>query len=69
MPLYEYVCQACRVSFEAYVRSWDEAPCCPSCGGGALDKQLSSFAMVGAGSSAPHAAGGCGCGRGGCACH
>ena len=69
MPLYEYVCQSCRQTFEAYVRKWEETPYCPACGGAEVDKQVSSFAMVGVGSSAGQAGGGCGCGRGGCGCH
>ncbi len=70
MPLYEYQCQSCGAAFEAYVRSWNQAPACPSCGSGTVERQISSFALMGvADSPGPSAAGACGCGRGGCGCH
>jgi putative FmdB family regulatory protein len=66
MPLYEYVCDECSSSFEKLVRTWGEAVTCPQCQSAAVEKQLSSFAVKGAGASSPGA--GCGCGRGGCGC-
>jgi putative FmdB family regulatory protein len=71
MPLYEYVCADCEKKFERYVRAWGEAVACPGCQSGAVEKQLSSFAMSG-GASRPDAgsgsmAGGSCCG-GGCGC-
>jgi putative FmdB family regulatory protein len=50
MPLYEYVCTACRSRFEKLVRRFGEDVACPSCASSAVDKQLSVFAV---GSSTP----------------
>lgn len=69
MPLYEYVCADCEVKFERYVRAWGEAVACPECESGAVEKQLSRFAMSGQGGgskSGPAGSGGC-CG-GSCGC-
>ena len=60
MPLYEYVCSDCHVSFEKLVRRFGEEVDCPSCRSSAVDKQLSSFAV---GQGAPVFAG---CGAGAC---
>jgi putative FmdB family regulatory protein len=77
MPLYEYRCEPCAHVFETLVRSADEVPRCPRCGGQTLTRQLSvpAAAQTGAGRSdmpvcgpAP-GGGGCGapwCGTGGC---
>jgi putative FmdB family regulatory protein len=65
--LYEYVCQACGLSFERLVRGFAESVACPACQALEVEKQLSAFAM--AGSSGERGPGsGCGCGRGGCGC-
>jgi putative FmdB family regulatory protein len=45
MPLYEYLCTACKHEFEALVRSQDPAPACPSCKSADLEKLLSGFAV------------------------
>lgn len=63
MPIYEYVCGGCERRFERLVRRFDEAVTCPSCASGAVEKQLSTFA-VSVGSSVPDFAG---CGAGACA--
>ena len=45
MPLYEYICKACRHEFEALVRSQDPAPACPSCKSADLEKLITAAAM------------------------
>ena len=46
MPLYEYRCEACGHQFEKIQRfSDDPITVCPSCGGGPVDKLLSSPAI------------------------
>ncbi|MFI5182763.1 MAG: zinc ribbon domain-containing protein [Vicinamibacteria bacterium] len=65
MPIYEYVCSECRASFEKLVRRWGEEVSCPSCQSGAVDKQISTFAVA-ASSSAGRAFEGCGRADGGC---
>lgn len=45
MPLHEYRCQDCGEQFEKLVRAADR-PECPRCHSGALEKQLSVFAMA-----------------------
>jgi putative FmdB family regulatory protein len=59
MPIYEYVCTGCEARFEKLVRRFDEEVRCPSCASGAVDKQLSVFAVA---SSAEPAFPGCGAG-------
>jgi putative FmdB family regulatory protein len=76
MPIYEYECAACATRFEELVRGPDAAVACPDCGGGEVQRLLSTFAGVGP-SGAPampqhprfahRAAGGC-CG-GACGHH
>jgi putative FmdB family regulatory protein len=44
MPIFEYACRSCQHRFEAIVRAAD-VPACPSCGGGDLEKLISSFAV------------------------
>jgi putative FmdB family regulatory protein len=61
MPIYEYVCQECRHSFETLVTR-DRQPACPSCKSTDLEKQLSVFA-VSAKSAGPSDAGPGACGR------
>ncbi|PYQ23464.1 MAG: hypothetical protein DMF81_08705 [Acidobacteria bacterium] len=68
MPVYEYVCQSCRASFEAYVRAWGEPVSCPRCQGTEVERQVSRFAFAVPRGSVPSSGGGCGCGRGGCGC-
>ena len=51
MPIFEYVCQACKNQFELLVRESTKIEC-PQCKSAKLEKQLSVFAAVskGAGS-------------------
>lgn len=44
MPLYDFVCRACKHQFEALVRGSD-APACPQCRSQDLERLLSTFAM------------------------
>jgi putative FmdB family regulatory protein len=73
MPIYEYACSGCGHRFEKLVRRFAEAVACPACESGAVDKQLSVFAVGASGSRAEPAGcapgGGCGaaaCGGGAC---
>ena len=73
MPIYEYACMECESHFEELVRSSEQAVSCPACGGANVLKQLSTFAVHGAGVkagvSAPSAGGGGGgCCGGSCGC-
>jgi putative FmdB family regulatory protein len=46
MPLYDFRCRACGCEFEALVRPADvETRACPDCGGGDLERLLSTFAV------------------------
>ena len=79
MPLYEYRCEPCDNLFETLVRSSNDVPHCPKCGGQTLTRQLSvpAAAQTAGGRSsdlpmcgpAPSMGGGCGpmgCGGGMC---
>jgi putative FmdB family regulatory protein len=46
MPLFEFVCQACRTPFEELVRSSDAVKdvTCPTCGSRQVRRQLSTIA-------------------------
>ena len=45
MPLYEYLCKACKQEFEALVRAQDPPPECPSCKSTELEKLITAAAM------------------------
>ena len=64
MPLYEYSCHACSERFEVLQRMGEggEGLSCPSCGGGAVERQLSTFAGRTGGSAESASA----CARPGC---
>ena len=70
MPLYEYSCNDCRTRFEVLqsVGAGADGLHCPSCGGEALSKELSTFAASSGGRPGVDAAGcdapGCGAGSG-----
>ncbi len=44
MPLYEYQCQACQHQFEQLILK-QQAPECPACRSGLVQRLISSFAM------------------------
>lgn len=44
MPIYEFKCGHCGTVFEELVRNGD-APRCPSCGSGEVQRLLSAFAV------------------------
>ena len=67
MPLYEYVCRSCETRFEKLVRRFGEEVACPACAGGAVDKQLSVFAVASSPATSSFAGRETGpCGEGGC---
>jgi putative FmdB family regulatory protein len=41
MPLYEYHCQPCDVTFEILIRSASDQPSCPKCRSMDVEKQFS----------------------------
>ena len=71
MPLFEYQCRDCGLTFEAFVTT-DRTAGCPGCQGSNLIKLLSSPGMVGSSSATRRPAeplsGGCGAGGDACAC-
>jgi len=75
MPIYEYHCEDCDSSFEAFVQAGHHEIQCPSCNSVKISREMSVFASRGGISAAkPHGeaammrgAGGC-CG-GSCGCH
>lgn len=69
MPIYEYACNGCGRRFEKLVRRFGEEVSCPGCESGAVDKQLSVFAVGASPSTASGSACGvpeAGCGQGAC---
>src|SRR6266851_2191152 len=47
MPIYEYRCDDCEVSFETFVRAGhDEDAECPTCHGDKLSREMSVFAQA-----------------------
>ncbi len=70
MPLYEYCCETCGERFEVLQRlgQGSEGVACPSCGGGDVARQLSTFAAASSGGGSGYSASSCGgggCGGGG----
>jgi putative FmdB family regulatory protein len=51
MPLFEYHCDPCDLTFETLVRNTSELVHCPRCGGDEVKKQLSIPAAVHTGRS------------------
>jgi putative FmdB family regulatory protein len=62
MPLYEYVCRACRHGFEALLLGSD-VPTCPRCGAGELERMLSAASIGRGGRDGSPAPSPGGCGR------
>jgi len=70
MPIFEYICKACKHEFEALVYGSQKAEC-PKCHGKKLETQLSVFAVSAKGPAAAASAspcGSCGDARGPGAC-
>ena len=61
MPIREYQCQECQHQFEVVELSPSPATVCESCGSDRLDRQLSAFASLPAGSAPQTPCGPCGC--------
>lgn len=49
MPIYEFLCQDCNTIFSFLSRqiNTDKRPACPKCGRKEIDRQLSTFAVIG----------------------
>jgi len=49
MPIYEYVCQACKSEFELLIRGESDrsSAACPNCESKRIEKQFSVFGMSG----------------------
>jgi putative FmdB family regulatory protein len=48
MPIFEYTCQKCKMTFEKLVLSKNQpAPVCPKCGSRKTEQQFSTFATSG----------------------
>jgi putative FmdB family regulatory protein len=62
MPIFEYICKDCGQFFERIVPRHDSSTDCPKCQSVAVEKQLSTFAVAGGGTSEMAFDGG-GCGR------
>jgi putative FmdB family regulatory protein len=43
MPIYEYECTSCGLSFERIMKVGEMAPACPVCGRAETKKQAASF--------------------------
>ena len=85
MPIYEYRCAPCEISFETFVRSGENEVRCPECDGRKVARVMSTFAARSANGNGASAAmeaigsnglgnalgnrGGGGCCSGGCGCH
>ena len=75
MPIYEYVCEDCKVRYESIVMSAKQKVACPKCASERRTLQLSVFSAgkssngsASAGESAA-SGGGCGCTPHSCGCH
>ena len=51
MPIYEYICRACRHQFESLVLRSSAPPKCPACQSGDLEQILSTCAVHSEGAS------------------
>ena len=74
MPIYEYICDDCKVHFEKIVINKQQEIACPKCFSKRATIQLSVFATSGSNSgsstySGGFSGGGGGCCGGGCGCH
>jgi putative FmdB family regulatory protein len=62
VPLYEYVCRRCAHEFEELVFGGDEAPRCPRCQAGEVERVMSVVAVGRSESARPAAAAPAPCG-------
>ena len=72
MPIYEYICEDCKNSFEKIVINRQQDISCPKCSGKNAKIQLSVFSSATAGGSTKSSSGSSGggsCCGGGCGCH
>lgn len=78
MPIYEYICDDCKTSFEKIVFNKQQEISCPKCASKKATIQLSVFSSAVAGGSAKSSSssgssgsmgGGGSCCGGGCGCH
>jgi putative FmdB family regulatory protein len=72
MPIYEYICDDCKNSFEKIVVNRQQDISCPKCSGKNAKIQLSVFSSAIAGGptkSSSGSSGGGSCCGGGCGCH
>jgi len=72
MPIYEYICDDCKNSFEKIVINRQQDISCPKCSGKNAKIQLSVFSSAIAGGSTKSSSGSSGggsCCGGGCGCH
>jgi len=72
MPIYEYICDDCKNSFEKIVVNRQQDISCPKCSGKNAKIQLSVFSSAIAGGSTKSSSGSSGggsCCGGGCGCH
>jgi putative FmdB family regulatory protein len=59
MPLRDYTCRSCHATFEALVKTGEDAPC-PSCASVHVERKLALFARPGGADDATAAFAGCG---------
>ena len=67
MPIYEYICEDCKVLFEKIVHNGDAIEC-PKCGGQHHKQQLSVFAAPAKSGKAESSSSGC-CNPARCGCN
>jgi putative FmdB family regulatory protein len=73
MPIFEYVCENCRGTFEQLMVGEEDVRC-PACSSSKVSKQYSRFGMgatvskAGYESLPQYSGGGCGCTPGSCGC-
>ena len=67
MPIHEYECKKCGITFEVYQRITETAKDvkCPACGAEDPERKISAFSSCGTSSSSSGYAGGGSCSSGG----
>ena len=69
MPIYEYICEDCKVRYEHLVIGQNGDISCPKCGSRKASLQFSTFAAPHGEDSSADAAPSCGCSPSGCGCN